>query len=343
MKNKVFIICLIIISTAMLSVTASAQGKAGTSAAPELLIPVGAKYVSMGGASAASASGVDAIFWNPAGVAVGEGGSALFSYRQYIADISINSFAVSTQFEGVGSVGLSLRSFNIGQINVTTEDQPDGTGEIINPSFFTLGVTYSTQLTDRVSIGMNVNLVNESFGSVSASGVAFDAGVQYRNLIDVTGLSLGVTVKNIGTPMQYDGSALWRAADDPNSERGLTYYKVQAATSQMPSIIEIGVGYTKTIDENNIAELSTTFKNNNYGIDEYKFGAQYSFMNLLSLRAGFTYSTDPFGRVSIFENYTLGAGLNLSTIADTPIEIDYAYVPVTFFAANHVFDIRLKF
>ena len=143
--------------------------------------------------------------------------------------------------------------------------------------------------------------------------------------------------------MQYDGSALWRAATDPTSERGLTYYKVEASSSQMPSIIEIGFGYTKVIDDNNSAEVSTTFQNNSYGIDEYRVGGQYTFMNAFSIRAGYNYSTDPAGTSSIFQNYTLGAGINFGEVAGTPIEFDYAYIPVEFFSANHIFDIRFKF
>jgi hypothetical protein len=47
---------------------ALSQSKAGTSAAPELTIPVGAKYTAMAGASGILAEGVEAITWNPSGV-----------------------------------------------------------------------------------------------------------------------------------------------------------------------------------------------------------------------------------------------------------------------------------
>ena len=136
----------------------------------------------MAGAGISSVNGTDAIAWNPAGLDGSENPtSALFSYRAYIADIGISYLAVGTRFEGFGSLGLSLRSFNIGTIPVTTEDQPDGNGQQLNPTFFTLGLTYSKQLSDRVSIGATTNLVSESFGGVSAMGVAFDVGVQYQN------------------------------------------------------------------------------------------------------------------------------------------------------------------
>ncbi|HEY6953421.1 MAG TPA: PorV/PorQ family protein, partial [Bacteroidota bacterium] len=303
----------------------------------------GARYVATSGANISSVSGIDAITWNPAGLDAGKGSSALFSYRQYIADIGISYVALSTKLEGVGSVGLSLRSFNIGTIPVTTETQPDGNGQVINPSFFTLGLSYSKQLSDRVGFGVNINVVSESFGGVSASGIAFDAGVQYQNLIGVQGLALGVAVRNIGTSMQYGGSSLWVQATDPGSSRGLTNYKVEAASFQMPSVIDIGVGYTKPIDDENSVKISGAFENDNFGIDGYRIGGEYAFQNSIFVRAGYLYSTDPSGTVSIFQNYTLGAGVNLEKFAGVGISVDYAYVPVKFFSANHMIDIHLDF
>src|SRR5713101_6662115 len=102
--------------------------RSGTNAAPELLIPVGARDIAMGGASVATTSGIDAIFWNPAGLARSPfGASAMFSHMSYIADIPVNYFAVGVSFEGFGSLGFSLKSLGIGDIAVTNEDFPDGT------------------------------------------------------------------------------------------------------------------------------------------------------------------------------------------------------------------------
>lgn len=338
---SITIMCALLLA---LTTTTLAQGKAGTSAAPELNIPIGARDVAMSGAAISSVNGVNAIFWNPAGLDVGDQGtSAMFSYRSYIADIGVNYLAVSSRFSGLGSLGLTLRTFNIGEIHVTTEDQTEGTGEIINPTFFVFGLTYSKLLTDHVSIGAAVNLVNESFANVGATGVAFDAGVQYKNLGGMQGLSVGVSVKNIGTSMQYSGAGLWVQATDPNSERGLTNYKVEAASAQMPSIIQIGLGYNKKLGENSNALLSVTFENDNYGTDQYRIGAEYSFRNSFFIRLGYLYSKDQGGEKSIFQNYTLGAGVDLKEIMGVAITFDYAYVPVQYFDANHLFDIRLGF
>src|ERR1051326_5723690 len=98
---------------------AGGTNRAGTNAAPELLIPVGARDIAMGGASVATSAGIDAIYWNPAGLARSTfGASAMFSHMSYIADIPVNYFAVGATFEGFGSLGFSLKSIGIGDIAV---------------------------------------------------------------------------------------------------------------------------------------------------------------------------------------------------------------------------------
>jgi hypothetical protein len=344
MKMRFFLIFMLCVLVLVAPLATVAQDKAGTSAAPELLINLGAKEVAMSGSSISSVSGVDAIYWNPAGLDYNAtSASVLFSHRSYIADIGINYLAVGSKLGSFGSVGLTLRTFGIGDINVTTEDQTDGTGEIISPTFFVLGTTYSKQLTDNVSVGANFNIVQESFGRVSASGVAIDAGVQYHNLGGVSGLGVGVCLKNIGTSMQYGGSGLWVAADVPASQRGLTNYKLEAASYQMPSIIEIGLGYQMELGPNSGLLLSGAFANDNYGIDQYKVGAQLGLVKTLFLRAGYVYSTSPTGTKSIFQNATLGFGVDLKEYLGIALSVDYAYVPVQYFDANQIFDIHLDF
>jgi len=320
------------------------QDRAGTSAAPELRIPVGGQYLAMNGAAVAIASGLEAIYWNPAGVYhTNTDASALFSYRSYIADMSMSFAAVSGNFGEFGTLGISFRDLSIGDINVTTMDQPDGTGEIISPTYFVLGLTYSKLLSDRVSIGANINLINESWANVSATGFSVDAGVQYRDLF-VSGLAIGVVVKNLGGAMQYDGSGLIVQATDPNSERGQTFYKVTAASFELPSEIALGVSYTRALNEENYLSISGAFVNNNYAFDDYKVGLEYSYKNIAFLRGGYLFSpqaTDE--RMNIWEDFTLGVGLNLKEFSTLDISVDYAYIPVQFFDANNTFSIRVNF
>lgn len=327
------------------------QNKAGTTAAPHLLIPIGAKYLGYGGSAVAIASGLESIYWNPAGVdLVKNSANAIFSYRSWLADMSVSYFAVSGKF-GFGSVGLALKVLDVGDIPVTTELDPDGTGAVFSPTYFVGTLTYSKRLTDRISVGANLNIAHESWAQVSATGFAFDAGVQYHGLFKIPGLSLGVVIKNIGFPVRYDGSALWVEAEVPGTERGVTWYKVQAAEFEMPSVIELGVAYQFNVGENNNFRVVGAFQNNNFAYDEYRVGLEYSFRDVLSLRAGYLLSPES-GRwipspdvatPNIFQNFSFGAGVNLGNVAGLALEADYAFVPVKFFGNNHVISVSIGF
>lgn len=342
LKRLVFI--LILLSFSVVETFGGGQNRAGTAGAPELRIPVGAKYLAMVGSPIASVTGLEAIYWNPAGVDFSPtSANALFSYRSYIADMSINFIAASGRLGDLGSVGLSFRSLNIGEINVTTMDQPDGTGQIINPSYFILGLTYSKQLTDRVSIGASFNLINENIDRVSASGFSFDFGVQYKNLFEVPGFSFGAVIKNLGSSIKYDGNGLYTEAVSAG-DRGPTFLKVDAASAELPSEIGIGLSYVKKFDEENSVTVSTTFQNNNYTYDDYKIGLEYTFKDILYIRGGYLFSPQSNDATpNIFQNYTLGIGVNLKQFSDIDLSVDYAYVPVKYFDGNHVFAISLGF
>jgi hypothetical protein len=342
---KRVIFTLLILSFTAVETFGGGQNRAGTSGAPELRIPVGARYLAMVGSPIASVTGLEAIYWNPAGVDFSpNSANALFSYRSYIADMNVNFVAVSGRLGDLGSFGLAFRSLNIGEINVTTMDQPDGTGQIINPSYFILGLTYSKQLTNRVSIGANFNLINETIDRVKASGVSFDFGVQYKNLFEVPGFALGVVVKNLGSPIKYDGNGLFVEAQSTVGDRGPTFLKIDAASAELPSEIVMGLSYEKKFDEENSVTISTTFQNNNYTYDDYKIGLEYTFKDILYVRGGYLFSPQSNDATpNIFQNYALGIGVNLKQFSDIDLSVDYAYVPVKYFDGNHVFAISLGF
>ena len=342
---KRLLLILLIVGFSVAEIFGSGQNRAGTAGAPELRIPVGARYLAMSGAAIANVTGLEAIYWNPAGVDLSTtDANAMFSYRQYIADMSMNFAAVSGRLGDLGSVGLSFRSLNIGDIPVTTMDQPDGTGQIISPSYFVLGLTYSKQLTDRISIGTNFNVISENIDRASASGFSFDFGVEYNNLFDVQGFAVGVVVKNLGPTMTFSGNGLYVQANDQSGSRGPTYYEFAASSAELPSEIGLGLSYIRHFDEENSVALSASFQNNNFTYDDYKIGAEYNFKELLYVRAGYLASFQSTeANPNIWQNYTLGIGFNTKEFSAVDLAIDYAYVPAKYFDANNVFSLRFGF
>ena len=82
--KKQFIATLVVL--VLSSLVFGQNSRMGTSSSTQLLIVPGARYLSGGGA-VATATGMDAVFWNPAGLSMGESSvDVIFSNRQYIAD-----------------------------------------------------------------------------------------------------------------------------------------------------------------------------------------------------------------------------------------------------------------
>lgn len=313
------------------------EARNGTNAAAQLLAPVDAHY--LGGSGAASmASGIEGVLWNPAGVDRGSGNVLLMTSRHnFIADVGINFAGLGYRFGNLGAVAVHLRSFDINPIEKTSEFYMDGTGETFKPTFFTIGGTYSRAMTDRINIGVTTNLVYEGFANVSGSSVTFDAGVQYRQFLGLSGLNVGVAIRNIGTSMQYDGSALFRQTTDQEANRSSTQYKVVAADADMPTVMDIGVGYELYPG----LQASVNYIENTYAPGEVRGLLEYDIVGYVHVRGAYTMPTTQESELeNIYEGFALGGSINLQQVLGSDIALDYGYMPVKFFQANHIFTLR---
>jgi len=317
------------------------ETRKGTSGADQLLIPIGAQSIASGGALLSQINGVEAIYYNPAGLDLMNGTETMFSYMSYIADIGVSYFAIGTKLGDFGSVALDYKTLNFGDIPVTTFENPDGTGTTFSPSFFVLGFTYSKLITDRVAAGANFKFINEAIMSASATGIAIDFGVQYK--FDEN-LSLAAALKNIGTDMKYTGEDLKIRTEIPDGAygSGTGVYEADAEAFQIPSYFEISFAYNFFMDEQNFLALGTNFRNNNNFEDQMMFGLEYGFINTFFLRGGYNYLLKNNSE-SIYD-FSLGAGINYETSGGVAFGFDYAFRNVKEFqSANHIFTVKLSF
>ncbi len=323
------------------SVFAGDESRKGTTGAEELLIPVGARGIATGGAFVANLTGLESLFYNPAGLDVVPRTEAMFSYVSYLADINISYFAIGTSLGDFGSIAFDLKSFDFGDIPITTVQFPDGTGQTYSPTFLTFGISYSKVLTDRISVGTNFKFINESIQSTSASGFAIDVGVQYSFF---PGLMLGVTVKNIGTNMEFTGEDLSTRTDIPGSTPGSAdgTFQIVAETFQIPSFFELALTYDVNINEQNNLLLASAFVANNAYEDVLNFGLEYGFTNTFFVRGGYNLLLENTSD-SIY-GLTFGAGVDYSAGSDLSIIFDYAYRDIKEFPSpNHIFTVKMGF
>ena len=239
-------------------------------------------------------------------------------------------------------MSLSIKSLSVGEIDVTTVQDPDGTGSTYTPQLTIVGLSYARRLSDRISVGLTGNIISENFGFVSASGIGFNAGVMYSNLGGISGVNFAVVMKNIGPQMKFDGSGLNVNAGATGYNRPDQYYKIDAAPFELPSSLEIGLSYVPQFDESNKLLVSTTFENNNFASDQYRLGMEYTYNNIISLRGGYSYAPD-YDAADFIYGFTAGVGLNYSLSGGVNIRVDYAFREVKYFDSNHAIGITLGF
>ncbi len=313
----------------------------GTAAGTQLLVPVGARDLGMGGADLATTQGLDAIYWNPAGLAkMNYRAAAQFSTMQIFNDVKVNYFAIGAGAGRFGSIGITLKTISFGDIPVTTNEDYDGiAGQTYSPTFFTLGLTYSRLLTESILVGVTGKLVSESVPRASASSLAFDIGLQYYNLGQIDGLNFGIVVKNIGTNMQYSGPGL---LDRTVDNLGRVYFKDRPTISnQLPAAVELGISYKRAINEQNSLTVSGLFQNNNFENDCFKFGAEYVFNNLFFLRGGYLHNVNTDSK-DVLYTFTAGAGIYYK-FGGTNLMFDYAFRNSQYFDGNNLFSLTLGF
>ncbi|PLX29078.1 MAG: hypothetical protein C0600_09040 [Ignavibacteria bacterium] len=326
---------------------AGGGNKEGTAAADQLLIPVGARGIALGSAYTAGITGIEAIYYNPAGLSGSTHGvEVLFSQMNGLDNDGVSFFGVGSNFEGFGHVGFSVKAFSFGDILITDERQPDGTGAVYSPTFLTLGVTYSRALTDRIRSGVTINLISEELDRVSASGFAFDIGVQYAGLAGVEGLELGVSLRHIGGNMKYDGTGLLRMVNEVDADRDNQLLKIESAGFQLPTSLEIGMAYRRSLDEMHDIALMGSFENNNFLADQYRLALEYTFSKTLSLRGSYPIAgndkTDLDGGAGYMYGPAFGVGLQ-QWMGNAKLYLDYAYRVREVFDGQHVFTFRVGF
>lgn len=354
--NKKVVLSIVAFCMAMSVMVGSLRGQAlfgsmqndrlGTAAAMELLIPVGARDLAMGGASVATSAGVDAVYWNPGGLGrMSRSAEGLFSSMAYIADIRVNYGAVGLTFGNFGTVALSVKALDYGSIPLTTVDDPEGiAGRTFSPTFIAAGLSYARAFTDAITAGGTVKIISQNFHRVTGSGIAVDIGVQYHAVAGLTGLNLGVVLKNFGPQMNYDGPGLLRLADPEEGRRPAQFFKSQAASWELPSSIEMGLAYEYILTEELSFNVNGTFANNNLTLDGYRFGGEavYKYGNLtFAGRGGIELL-----QKDVFDEQIYGPTFGFGLLFENPsldITVDYAFRTVDFFNNNSMFSLKLGF
>ncbi|TFB11047.1 PorV/PorQ family protein [Candidatus Marinimicrobia bacterium MT.SAG.4] len=175
--------------------------KVGTSSAPFLTVPIGPRAISMGGAFVAVSDDASALYWNPSGITRLDRNEFVAIHSKWIAGINHDFGAIVFQLGSSGTLGLSIISITMDEMEVRTELLPEGTGEFFSANDMAIGATYAKNLTDRFSIGFTGKYIFQKIWHAQASGFAMDFGTLFKTDL-FNGMRIGAVITNFGQDMK---------------------------------------------------------------------------------------------------------------------------------------------
>ncbi len=302
--------------------------KVGSVGAQFLKIGVGSRYQGLGEASVAVVNDAYSLYWNPAGLAYIEGNDLTFTNVNWVTDISLNYIGYGTKIEDFGNVGFAATLLTMGDMDVTTVQNPNGTGETFSASSLALTAGYAKLLTTRLAFGVSIKYIYEKIYNESAGGIAFDFGTQLNT--GFRSLRIGMNISNMGGDLKFDGPDL--DADLESSGNG----RINVDTYDLPLTFRFGLAYD--LLDNSESRWTVAFEAKHPNDDEQQasFGGEYSFQEKYFLRAGYKVNYSEQG-------LTLGAGLLAPLSEVSTFIMDYSWADFGRLDDIHRFSVGFKF
>jgi hypothetical protein len=238
-----------------------------------------ARVAAMGDAYTAVADGMDAIYWNPAGLTGIEKMGYTFGYTQWFANIDFYSGAAAFKIGWGSVVGISVLSFQPPQSEETTILQPLGTGNMVEASDLAVGFVLAKQMTDKLSAGGVIRYVRSTLGPEELQTVVMSVGTLLRT--GFRSLRIGMAMKHLG------------------NEQTVVTEKVS-----MPIVFHVGSAMEVVGDLGDPVSLTAAFEGA-YFTDRWQrwnLGGELWVREVLALRAGRKWRYDA-------ETWSVGAGL----------------------------------
>ena len=306
-------ISLVVISFQTMIMAEGDNDKVGSSAFKFLNIQTDAHGAALGGL-AAQASGANALFWNPAGIAGSEGIGVSAGMTQWLVETQVMNAGVVMPMMG-GTVGLSLVSVNYGDIMKSGWGEESGQF-IFQPnqgSFsatdMSLQASYGKSLSDKFSLGATAKMISQSIDDVSISGLAFDIGTQFNT--GYRGISMGAVVSNFGPDVDSQADADASYEEFPGMSLPMTF-SFGVVGEAIPGL-NAGLNVLKQADM----------------AQEFIFNGEYSVAGLASLRFSYNISNPQ-------QPMSFGVGLGMAGItANVAVSTPQHFDPVIRFGIGY--------
>jgi len=297
---KKLLLILLITTTAVFAQTA---GKSGLSF---LKVGFNARNIAMGDFGVATADDVSALYYNPALLADYTSPQLAFTHNNWIQDVATEMLGASFPLFGL-PFALGINTTSISDIEVRT--RPGEAESTFNAHYFYGSLSTGFYVSDNISAGLTMKYLYESLFSDDATGLGFDFGLRYKDIID--GLDLAASYSNVGSM---------------NSLRN--------EETKLPDDLRIGAAYNFSLEQIK-SDVTVTGGMQKYTATDdthLHFGAEFYYDNLIALRGGYITGYDS-------KDITVGLGLFWNNI-----NFDYAFVPFEYgLGDSHIISLMYTF
>ncbi len=323
MKSFKFLLMIIVaagLTTAAYAQLGASLNKTGTTAAQFLKIGVGSRPIGMGGAYTATSDDINALYWNPAGIANISSREAYFNHVNWISDVNLDYAGFASGIPGFGTIGAFVSVMSMGDMMVRTLDQPEGTGENFSAGSLLIGLSYARNLTEDFSIGFNAKYINEYIWHENAVGFAFDIGTLYKiNILNE--FRLGASISNFGPKMKLSGRDILQITHVGAGEGNIINTDLQLDEFELPLMFRFGVAVDAVKSEDNRVTVALDAVHPNDNTEYINSGIEYTWKEIVFIRGGYKSLFERDGEQGV----TFGFGLNYRLVESVKVVLDYAY------------------
>jgi len=276
----------------------------GSSTMNFLKIGVGARALGMGSAFTSIADNPSAVYWNAAGLRRLESPQAEFSHQSWYQDVNIENLYVAFPGNKI-SFGAGITYLSFGEIQ--SYDESGIQGEGLSMYDMAVSVSAAADLDERVSVGVAVKYIEQSFDVVKGSAFAGDIGL----MADWRGIQAGVAAVNIGGKVTY-----------------------LAEKEDLPASFRAGISF-RQFDGKALFSLDTHSPFG--GSLSMHQGVEVDILDQLSARSGLSYQTGaPKGADAV--SFNLGLGLRYGKG-----RFDYTFIPSDSYGSDvvHTFSVSV--
>ena len=288
-KNKLFLVIIFILGCSLLF---GQHDDAGTTGFAFMKMNYSARAMGMANAFTALSDDVEAVFFNPAGLAQRDDKQIKTTYMNYLEGLQGGSIVYVMNYGNGWRIAPFLNFLASDDIPRMIETSP-GVGQqfgTFNTLSLVAGVGFATTISEYFDVGFNLKYFHESLDSHSAAAFAGDFSVLHTTTNE--NLKIGAVLRNLGVQTDY--------FSDNEYEEGMPLTIIAAASYKILDKAFINFDLVRPFDNDFFGRFGAEFYYNSYftiraGVDtrmnDYKTDESMDFLSGLNFGLGFNWNS----------------------------------------------------